>query len=129
MIFHFRKPTRRPVHRLRVTTKWAVLLAFALVAIPGHALHVLPGLDRFHGEAGSYDAKMGQAAHNRSTHNQPTDDDDCPICHFVAMGKTAGHSPICVSYGVTVVYLATAEGAVFSRHCEQPFLARGPPQV
>jgi hypothetical protein len=120
-----------------VVTTWAVLFAFTAIAVPGHGLHLLPGLDHGHGEAEGYSSKIGQSAQNpghqvsyEPAHESSCDhEDDCPICHFLALGKTSPHLPVSFSFNATVSYLATTDLAPFSGHCELPFFARGPPEV
>lgn len=132
MLFYLRKLLRRAVRHVSVMTTWGVLFAFAAVAVPGHGLHLLPGMGHFHGEADGSHAKTGQSAliaGCRGLQASSGDrDDDCPICHFLALDKVAPHLPVCVSCNATVTYLPTAEYAVLSKHCEQPFFARGPPE-
>ena len=133
MISYLRKLSRRAVRHVRVMTTWGVLFAFAAVAIPGHGLHLLPGMGHFHGEADDSHAKTGQSARNvgwNVSHDGSLNHaDDCLICQFVAQGKISPPPLACVSSDAIVTYLATADCPLILGHCDQPFYARGPPEV
>jgi hypothetical protein len=90
-------------------------------------------MDHFHGAAGGHGVGTGQAARNAGwhvSHDGSFDQDDgCAICQFAAEGKMVPQPRPCVCGEGTVTYLATADRPPFSGHCDQPFYARGPPQV
>ena len=125
------KVSRRAFRHHRVMTTWVVLLAFAAIAVPGQGLHLLPGMGHFHGVADGCGLEMGQAAQNAGwnvSHDGSLQHaDGCAICQFAAEAKFVPHPPVCIFCDATVTYLATADCAVFSGHCDQPFYARGPP--
>ena len=132
MLLHLPKPVRRAVRHRRGVTTWVVLFAFAAIAIPGHGLHLLPGMDHFQGGADGSGLEMAQLAQNAGwnvSHDGSLNHaDDCLICHFVAQGKISPPPLACVSCDATVTYLATADCSLILGHCDQPFYARGPPE-